>query len=127
MDNHPPLGTPPSNQTIQCFLCGQSLIYRGNRFCGDRCRATFDAGYSRLDPNQTCAFCALPRPSVTHRRWIASNGDEPLHRRRGTRVRIEFPAARAKHAPASGGQIAAGLSHSVVPCRAPPVATRRGH
>jgi hypothetical protein len=60
MDNHPPLGTPPSNQTNQCFLCGHSLIYRGNRFCGDRRRATFDAECSRLDPNQTRAFCALP-------------------------------------------------------------------
>jgi hypothetical protein len=58
--NRPPPGTQPSNQTIECFLCSYSLIYRGNRFCSDRCRAAFDAGFSRLDPNQARAFCALP-------------------------------------------------------------------
>jgi hypothetical protein len=58
--DHPPLGTQPSNQTVECFLCGYSLIYKGSRFCSDRCRQAFDAGHSHLDPNQGRAFCALP-------------------------------------------------------------------
>jgi predicted nucleic acid-binding Zn ribbon protein len=46
-------------QTTECFLCGYG-IYKGNRFCSDRCREAFDAGHSRLDPNQARALLVLP-------------------------------------------------------------------
>ena len=28
----------------KCFMCGVSTLYRGSRFCSERCRAWFDAG-----------------------------------------------------------------------------------
>jgi predicted nucleic acid-binding Zn ribbon protein len=45
--NHPPDGRQPSNQIVECFLCGHDLIYRGNRFCSTHCRGAYDAGFSR--------------------------------------------------------------------------------
>jgi predicted nucleic acid-binding Zn ribbon protein len=47
-------------QTTECFLCGYGMVYTGCRFCSDRCREAFDAGHSRLDPNQARASLVLP-------------------------------------------------------------------
>jgi hypothetical protein len=33
----------PTN-TTKCFSCGYGMVYRGNRFCSDRCRNWYDAG-----------------------------------------------------------------------------------
>jgi hypothetical protein len=63
--NHP----ETRHQTTECFLCCYGIIYRGECFCGDRCREAYDAGFSRLDPNQARAFCALPLGS-----WVIVAG-----------------------------------------------------
>ena len=33
----------------KCFICGYSMVYRGSRFCSDRCREWFDAGNNPVD------------------------------------------------------------------------------
>jgi hypothetical protein len=46
--------TPSSS--IDCFLCGRSFTHRGHkgdlsgRFCSDKCREAYDAGYRRPEP-----------------------------------------------------------------------------
>jgi hypothetical protein len=47
----------PSNTSIECFGCGRPFIYRGpqqgddnGRFCSDKCREAYDAGYRRAEP-----------------------------------------------------------------------------
>jgi hypothetical protein len=35
---------PSRADTVQCFMCGYSMVYRANRFCSDRCRNFYDAG-----------------------------------------------------------------------------------
>jgi hypothetical protein len=37
-DNKPPVNI------AECFSCGRGMMYRGRRFCSDRCRDWYDAG-----------------------------------------------------------------------------------
>lgn len=32
------------DHALPCFMCGRRLLYRGSRFCCDRCRDFYDAG-----------------------------------------------------------------------------------
>jgi hypothetical protein len=34
----------PRDDITRCFMCGHGMMYRGNRFCSDRCRDYYDAG-----------------------------------------------------------------------------------
>jgi hypothetical protein len=34
----------PRTDISKCFVCGYSMVYRGKRFCSDRCRDFYDAG-----------------------------------------------------------------------------------
>jgi hypothetical protein len=51
-----PSTPPPTSASIDCFLCSRSFPYRGHkgdnngRFCSDRCRQAYDAGYRRAEP-----------------------------------------------------------------------------
>jgi predicted nucleic acid-binding Zn ribbon protein len=36
--------TPDRTDIGACFMCGRGMIYRGTRFCSDRCRDHFDTG-----------------------------------------------------------------------------------
>lgn len=47
-------------ETTTCFLCGRGIVYRGSRFCSERCRDGFDLGLSPFDPNQVRALNAVP-------------------------------------------------------------------
>ena len=44
---------------LGCFLCGRTGL-RDGRFCSDRCRAAFDAGFPRHDPNHARSIFAVP-------------------------------------------------------------------
>jgi hypothetical protein len=35
---------PDRTDIIKCFMCGCSMMYRGSRFCSDRCRDSYDSG-----------------------------------------------------------------------------------
>lgn len=35
---------PPRHNIVACFMCGYMFVYRGSRFCSDRCRDFYDAG-----------------------------------------------------------------------------------
>ena len=37
---------PTTDRTdiIKCFMCGCLMVYRGSRFCSDRCRDCYDSG-----------------------------------------------------------------------------------
>lgn len=38
-----------SPDTTKCFSCDHSILYRGSRFCSDRCRAWYDDGNPGFD------------------------------------------------------------------------------
>jgi hypothetical protein len=54
---------------IDCFACGRSVIYRGSRFCSERCREAFDNGLPPHDPNYVRAVNKQPLDS-----WIIVAG-----------------------------------------------------
>lgn len=33
----------------KCVMCGYGMVYRGNRFCSDTCRAFYDDGNASLE------------------------------------------------------------------------------
>jgi hypothetical protein len=51
---------PDRTDITACFACGQGMIYKGKRFCSDRCRAGYDLGIAGHEQNWL-------RPRDTHR------------------------------------------------------------
>jgi hypothetical protein len=39
-----PRAKPERTDIAKCFMCGVGMMYRGNRFCSDRCREFYDTG-----------------------------------------------------------------------------------
>jgi hypothetical protein len=64
--------TTPTNNLMECFVCGRSYMRRpasgddSARFCGQRCRAGFDAGFSPHDPNHVRVLTNVPLSA-----WLA--------------------------------------------------------
>jgi hypothetical protein len=44
----------------KCFACGRGMVDRGSRFCTDRCRQYYDAGFPTYDPHQARAVTTVP-------------------------------------------------------------------
>ena len=65
-------------QTTECFLCGYGMVYTGCRFCSDRCREAFDAGHSRLDPNQARASHGERSTAIADAQWLSRNLGLPV-------------------------------------------------
>jgi hypothetical protein len=48
--------TSTPSSSVECFLCGRSYTYKAlsgddsGRFCSDKCREAYDAGYRRPEP-----------------------------------------------------------------------------
>jgi hypothetical protein len=45
----------PAIDITKCFSCGYSMVYRGNRFCSERCREWFDAGNPSYEQQEESA------------------------------------------------------------------------
>ena len=42
-------GETDRNDITKCFMCRTGMMYRGSRFCSDRCRNFYDAGEPEQD------------------------------------------------------------------------------
>ena len=75
---------PPSQpDTIECLTCGRGIVYRGIRFCSDRCRDAFDYGIPPHDPNEVRRLTAVPLDA-----WIIVAG--PPGVAIGSRCLVQF-------------------------------------
>lgn len=60
MDSSDKAETQEQPDIACCFVCGRSMIYRGRRFCTERCREAFDDGFRPHDPNYVRSLARVP-------------------------------------------------------------------
>jgi hypothetical protein len=50
----------PRSDAAKCFQCARGVVGGGSRFCSERCRGYFDAGFPAQDANSARAALKVP-------------------------------------------------------------------